>query len=297
MDRLLALRTFAAVARLRSFAAAARQLRLSPAAASRAVALLEDELGLPLLLRTTRSVSLTPEGAAYLEACQGALSQLDDAARLLRGEDAEPRGRLMVTAPVVFGRMHVLPVVERLLRMHPRLAVELQLTDRVVRMAEEGIDAAVRIGDLADSALHAVKLTQVRRMLVASPAYLAARGEPADVADLSGHDLVAFDNFTRNGEWRFGREGRPILRVDPRLMTNSVDAAVDAVLADLGILRVLSYQVAHHLAAGTLRCVLASFEPPPVPVSIVFPGNRRGSPNVRALIDGLQVHMQGVQAK
>jgi DNA-binding transcriptional LysR family regulator len=293
MDRILALRAFAAVARLRSFAGAARQLRLSPTAVSRAVALLEEDLGLPLLLRTTRSVSLTAEGAAYLEACQSALAQLDDAARSLRGEDAEPRGKLQVTAPVVFGRMHVLPVVAGLLRAHPRLDIQLQLTDRVVRMAEEGIDAAVRIGDLADSTLQAVRLAQVRRVLVASPAYLAARGEPGEVADLSSHDLIAFDTFTSNGEWRFTAAGRPALRVEPRLMTNSVEAAIDAAEAGLGIARVLSYQVVEPVAAGRLRLLLSAFEPQPLPVSLVFPANRRGSANVRALVAAVQDHMRG----
>ncbi|PTM42745.1 LysR family transcriptional regulator [Bosea sp. 124] len=292
MDRMLALRTFAAVARLRSFAAAARQLRLSPTAASRAVALLEDELGTPLLLRTTRSVSLTAEGAAYLEACQSALEQLDDAARRIRGEDAEPRGRLVVTAPVVFGRMHVLPVVTRLLRAHPRLSVQLQLADRVVRLAEEGVDAAVRIGELADSALHQVKLAQVRRILVASPAYLAARGEPTDVAGLAGHDLIAFDTFTANGEWRFTASGRPAARVEARLITNSVETAIDAATAGLGICRVLSYQVRRDLADGRLRRILQDFEPPALPVSLIFPANRRGSPNVGAFIKAAQEELR-----
>ncbi|WP_460451160.1 LysR family transcriptional regulator [Alsobacter sp. SYSU BS001988] len=286
MDRMLALRTFAAVARLRSFAAAARQLRLSATAASRAVALLEDELGAPLLLRTTRSVSLTPEGAAYLEACQSALDQLDDAARLLRGEHAEPRGRLAVTAPVVFGRMHVLPIVTGLLRTHPKLSVQLQLADRVVRLAEEGVDAAVRIGDLPDSALHQARLTEVRRVLVASPSYLAERGELATVADLAGHDLVAFDSFTANGEWRFA-EGRPV-RVEPRMLTNDVESAIDAVVGGLGIARVLSYQVKRHLAAGSLRRILPGSEPPSLPVTLVFPANRRGSPNLRAFLEAAQ---------
>lgn len=293
MDRLLALRTFVAVARQRSFAGAARTLRLSPTAASRAVALLEDELGLPLLLRTTRSVSLTPEGTTYLETCQAVLAQLDDAARLLRGEDAEPRGRLVVTAPVVFGRIHILPAVTALLRAHQRLAIELQLTDRIVRLAEEGIDAAVRIGELSDSALHQAKLTQVRRVLVASPAYLAARGEPIEPADLAGHDLVAFDTFTSNGEWRFTASGRPAIRVEPRLVTNSVEAAIEAVSGGLGIARVLSYQVSRAVAAGGLRILLPAFEPPPVPVSLVFPANRRGSANVRALVQAVQQHLAG----
>jgi DNA-binding transcriptional LysR family regulator len=294
MDQMLALRTFAAVARLRSFASAARQLRLSASAASRAVARLEEELGVPLLLRTTRSVSLTPEGAAYLESCQSALDQLDDAARRIRGEDAVPRGRLVVTAPVVFGRTHVLPILTGLLRTYPQLTVQVQLVDRVVRLAEEGIDAALRIGNLGDSALHQVKLAEVRRVLVASPAYLAARGEPADPAHLVGHDLVAFDNFTAQGEWRFAEGTRP-LRVEPRLLTNSVEAAIDAAAEGIGIARTLSYQVRRHLAEGALKRILRAFEPPPLPVSLIFPANRRGSPNVRAFIAAAQKELRSAE--
>ena len=250
MDRLLALRTFAAVARLRSFAAAARQLRLSPTAASRAVALLEDDLGAPLLLRTTRSVSLTPEGAAYLDSCRVALEQLDEAARRIRGEDAEPRGRLVVAAPVVFGRMHVLPIITRLLRDHPQLAVQMQSADRIVALAEEGIDVALRIGELADSALHHVKLAEVRSVVVACPSYLAARGEPTEVPGLGGHDLIAFENFTPNSEWRFGANGRPSFRVEARLVTNDVETAINSAVAGLGITRVLSYQVREQLGTA-----------------------------------------------
>ena len=285
MDRLDHLRTFAAVADQASFAEAARRLGVSPTAASRAVAALEAELGVALLRRTTRTVALTPEGAAYLDRCRRALEELDDAARNLRGETAEPRGVLMVTAPVVFGRLHILPVITGMLRRHPALEVRLTLTDRVVRLAEEGIDVAVRIAELPDSALHAVRLTEVQRVLVASPAYLEAHGEPDRVAALRDHALVAFDNFTRNGEWRFGPAGQVAIRCEARLLTNSVEATIDAAVDGLGIARVLNYQVAAHLADGRLRRVLAGHEPPPVPVSLVFQANRQRSPNVRALVE------------
>jgi len=179
MDRFEALKTFVAVADHRSFAEAARRLRISPTAASRAIADLEEALGVTLLRRTTRAVGLTPEGAAYLDRCRIALDELDDAERSLRGENAEPRGELIVTAPVVFGRMHILPIVTKLLRAHPQLDVHLILVDRVIRLVEEGIDVAVRIADLSDSSLHAIRVAEVRRVLVASPAYLAERGVPA----------------------------------------------------------------------------------------------------------------------
>ena len=288
MDRLETLRVFVAVAQRLSFAEAARSLRLSPAAASRAVAELEGRLGATLLRRTTRSVALTPEGAAYLERARRVLDDLEDADRSLRGEDAVPRGTLVVTAPVAFGRMHVAPVVEALLRQHLALIIQLTLTDRVVSLVEEGVDVAVRIAELADSSLHAVRLSQTRRVLVASPAYIEARGAPADVSALSRHDLIVFEGFAPNGEWRFTAAGRPALRVTPRLTTNNIDVAIDAALAGLGIARALSYQVDAHLEAGRLALVLPQLEPPLVPVSLVFQANRRGSPNVRAFIEAMR---------
>jgi DNA-binding transcriptional LysR family regulator len=290
MDRLEALKAFVAVAQRQSFAEAARNLRISPTAASRAVTELETSLGVTLLRRTTRSVSVTPEGAIYLERCRAALEEIDNAERSLRGENAAPHGKLIITAPVVFGRQHMLPVVARLLRAYPKLEVQLLLTDRVIRLVEEGIDVAVRIADLSDSALHAIRVAQVHRVLVASPAYIAERGDPQEVAHLHSHDLIAFDNLTQNGEWRFTQAGRPAIRFEPRMLTNSVEAAIDAALAGLGITRALCYQVAEHVRAGRLRYVLANYDPPGVPVSLLFQGNRRSVPNVRALIAETQAY-------
>lgn len=293
MDRLDTLQLFVAVAERHSFTEAARSLRVSPTAASRAIAELERDLGVALLRRTTRSVGLTSEGSAYLERTRAILEQLDDAGRSLRGENAEPRGELIVTAPVVFGRLHVLPLVTRLLQQHPGLDVRLMLMDRVVRLVDEGIDVAVRIADLSDSALHALRVAQVRRVLVASPAYLADHGTPADVAHLHDHHLIAFDNFTGQGEWRFGVNGRPAIRVEPRLFTNSVEAAIDAARVGLGIARVLCYQVERHIRSGALVHVLPAFDPPPVPVSLVYLANRQSSPNVRALLDAARSYFKG----
>ncbi len=285
MDRLDRLRIFVAIADKASFAEAARALHVSPTAASRAVAGLEAELGVALLRRTTRSVGLTPEGAAYLERARRALEELDDAARSIRGDRANPKGLLILTAPVVFGRLHILPIVTRLLGAHPGLDARLILTDRIVRLVEEGIDVAVRIADLADSALHAVRVADVRRTLVASPAYLAKRGAPQTPEDLIAHDLIAFDNFAAGGEWRFGADLRRAARVEPRLLTNSVDAAIDAAIAGLGIARPFNYQTDAHVAAGRLSYLLPEFDPPPTPVHLVYQANRLRSPNVRAFLD------------
>lgn len=290
MDRLELLRTFVAVADHHSFSETARKMRVSPTAVSRAIATLEQSLGTALFRRTTRSVRLTGEGAIYLERCRAALADLDDAALALRGHDAAPGGVLVVTAPVTFGRLHILPVVTRLLRDFPALKVELTLIDRVVRLVDEGIDVAVRIGDLSDSSLHALKIAEVRRVLVASPRYLAANGMPDNVPALHGHTLISFSELDRAHEWRFGPAGKPALRIDPRLTLNTADSAIDAAIDGAGIARVLSYQALDAIAAGTLVTLLDSFAPPPVPVHLVYQANRRASVNVRALIDSTRAH-------
>lgn len=284
MDRLDILRTFVAVADRRSFAEAARHLRISPAATSRAIAVLEEELGIAVFRRTTRTVALTDEGAVYLERCRHALAELEDAGRAIRGESADPRGALAVTAPVVFGRMHIAPLLADLLRGHPHLNVKLNLTDRNVHVVEEGIDVAVRIGELSDSSLRAQQVTEVRHVIVASPAYLAGNMPPDTPATLKSHRIIALDSLTPNGEWRFAKGGVRSVTIEPRLQTNDVAAAVDAAVRGLGIVRLLSYQVVDHIAAGRLALVLEDFAPAPIPVSLLYPANRQASPNVRAFV-------------
>ncbi|GAA0325288.1 LysR family transcriptional regulator [Sphingomonas oligophenolica] len=292
MDRLDMLRTFVTVADEASFAEAARRMRISPTAASRAVAALEASLGTALLRRTTRSVRLTEDGAAYLARCRAALAELDDAALALRGAGAAPGGTMVITAPIVFGRLHILPVVTQLLRDHPALSIRLTLSDRIVRLVDEGIDIAVRIGDLSDSALYAAKLAEVRRILVASPAYLAERGLPANVPALHGHDLISFAGLDAENEWRFGPAGKPAIRISPRLTVNSADAAIAAAVAGLGVARVLSYQAMDAIAAGGLIAVLDAAAPPPLPVHLVYQAGRGASVNVRAFIDAARGHFK-----
>jgi DNA-binding transcriptional LysR family regulator len=217
------------------------------------------------------------------------LAELDDAALALRGDGATPGGMLVVTAPVTFGRLHILPIVTGLLRDHPALRIELTLTDRVVRLVEEGIDIAVRIGDLSDSALHALKIAEVRRILVASPAYLAQNGTPANVPALHAHALIAFTELDRAQEWRFGPAGKPAIRIEPRLAVNTADAAIAAAAAGAGIAHVLSYQAIEAIASGRVVSVLDDFAPPPIPVHLVYQANRRASRNARAFIDAARV--------
>jgi DNA-binding transcriptional LysR family regulator len=292
MDRLSTLRAFVKVAEQQSFAKAARRLRVSPTAISRGISELEKRLGVAILRRTTRSVGLTVEGAVYLERCRRILDELDDADRSLRGVNSKPHGDFRVTASFAFGRKHVLPIVTSLLRQHPTLDIQLILNDRIVRLVEEGLDVAVRIGDLTDSTLHAVRVGKVRRVLVASPAYLKVHEEPMEVGHLHVHKLIMFDSSTPNMEWRFAAKGRFAVRSEPRLLTNDAESAIKASIDGVGIARVLSYQVQEHVKKGRLQYVLRNSEPPPIPVNLVFQGNRRRTPNLSAFIAEAQEYFR-----
>ncbi len=285
MDKFEALEAFAAIADHGGFAAAARHLRVSPQAVTRAIAGLEHQLGVPLLQRTTRSVRLTDEGAAFLARSRQVLADLREAEQAAMGVSSEPRGALVVTAPVAFGRIHVVPIVTALLGRHRRLTVRLLLLDRLVQLVEEGIDVAVRIGDLTDSALRAVRLGEVRQRLVASPAYLDSHGVPATPAELARHRLILFTELSSSDAWRFGAQGRQAVHVRPVLTVNTADAAVAAAEAGLGIALVMSYQASAAIAAGRLSAILDSQAPPPTAVSLLFQASRRDAPNVRAFIE------------
>jgi DNA-binding transcriptional LysR family regulator len=284
MDRLGAMRVFVAVAKLRSFTEAARLLQLSPSVVTRSIARLEDQLGLTLLLRTTRSLRLTERGELYLQSCQQILQDVDSAERRVRGENAEPRGTLKVAAPVVFGRLHVLPIVSRVLRDHRDVTVELTLSDRNIHLVEEGVDVAVRIGELADSSLIAVKLGAVSRAVVASPVYLKERGVPKSPAELPGHDIIAFEGIGATDQWRFHPGGK-LVRLEPRLTVNSGDASIAAAEAGIGITRALSYQVRASVIAGRLIAILQQFAPPASPVNAIYPARRIASANVAVFVN------------
>jgi DNA-binding transcriptional LysR family regulator len=270
VDRVDQLRLFVAVAGARSFAEAARTHRRSPQAVTRAIAALEERLGTRLLRRTTRSVSLTGDGERTLALARRALEGFDQV-ESIPGADAPLRGVLAVSASVLFGQLHVLPQVTAFLELHPQLDVRLALLDRVVSLEDEGIDVAVRIGALPDSALLARQVGQVRAVLVASPAYLSRAGAPRVPDALARHACIAFAGTTPIADrWAFPAAARDrSVRVHPRLVVNSGQAAIDAALAGLGIARVYSYQVDHLVADGRLRVVLRSHEPPAVPVQLL----------------------------
>lgn len=270
MDRLDEWRVFGAVAALGSFSGAARRLGRSPQAVTRAVAALERRLGTRLLHRTTRAVALSDDGARYLERSKRALAELD-ALEAPLDATAALRGTLAITAPVVFGELHVLPVVEAFLARHPEVDARVRLTDRVVALADEAIDVAVRIGALPDSALRARVVGRVRGVVVGSPAYFARHPPPRTVAQLARHACIACTALTPIVDrWSFAARS---VAVRPRLVVDTVRAALDAATRGLGLTRALSYQVADLVARGELRVVLASAEPPPVPVQLVtLPG-------------------------
>ena len=288
MDRLDALTAFVAVADEGGFARAGRSLNLSAPAMTRAIAGLERHYGVALFHRSTRSVVLTPEGAALLEQARAVLQRLRDAEHALMGGGAEPRGELCVTAPVIFGRMHVLPVVAQMLEVHPALRVRMMLIDRNVRIVEEGIDVAVRIGPLDDSSLTCVKIGAVRQTIVCSPDYQARRGVPGCPEELAGHDVIAGDSARALGQWRFGTRGGEAVRVEPRLTVNSLDAVLAAVRAGLGLANVLSYQVREAVAQGELVAVLEDHALPPLPVHLVFPASRAALPAARVFVEAMR---------
>lgn len=286
MDRLHEMEVFVAVADAGSFVQAGARLRISPPAVTRAISSLEQRLGARLLNRTTRSLGLTEAGLRFLESARRLLSEVESAERAAVGETAEPAGHLTVTASVIFGRSVLAPIVSEFLRAHPRVTASLLLVDRVVNLVEEGIDVAVRIGQLPDSSLVARRVGEVRRILVASPAYLATHGEPASPAELKQHSVVAFSGLMPNREWRYvDGTTRAHVALQPRLEVNDALVALQAAEAGDGITIALSYMVADEIAEGRLVPVLGRHAPPPVPVHLAHAHARLVAPKVRAFIE------------
>jgi DNA-binding transcriptional LysR family regulator len=286
MDRIDAMQAFVTVADLRGFAPAARKLGLSPSGVTRLVAGLEERLGARLLQRTTRSVTLTDVGTRYLERARRILADIEEAEGSAEGERTRPSGRLVVSAPVGFGRLHVSPVMSVYLTRYPQVAGELRLADRLVNLVEDGVDLAVRIGHLADSSLVARHVGEMRRIVVASPGYLGQRGEPDTPQAIAAHATIQFGAATAPSDWRFVEHGREVrVTCTPRLITNSADAAIQYAEQDGGLTRVLAYQAADAIKAGRLQIVLAQFEQPALPIHLVYPTSRLLSAKVRAFID------------
>lgn len=286
MDKLQQMQTFVAVAEEQGFAAAARRLKQSAPAVTRAVAALEAHLGVKLLSRTTRYVRTTEAGERYLEDARRILAEVEAVEDAVAGINAEPRGVLAVTAPVMFGRRYVLPGIVEFLRRYPEMQVDSVFLDRNVNLLEEGLDVGIRIGDLPDSSMRALKVGSVRQVLVAAPAYLQARGAPESPHALSLHSVIASSagDFGRGWNFRFAA-GEQRVRVRSRLSVTTNDAAVAAAMEGFGIARLLSYQAAAELADGRLVRILEDFEPPPRPIHIIHRSGPHSPARVRTFID------------
>jgi DNA-binding transcriptional LysR family regulator len=283
MDRLDDVTVFLAVAENGSFAQAARRLGRSPAVVTRAVANLETRLGVRLLNRTTRAVSLTDVGQRFRAGAARVLADFDEIEREAAGQGNAPRGELAVTAPILFGRMHVLPVVTAFLAQYSDVSVRLIMLDRSIDLIEEGVDVAIRIGVLRDSSAIATSLGALPSVVVAAPSYLERKGTPAAPSDLAAHDVVVFSNLWGVERWTFA-DGVSVA-IKPRLVVTTAEAAIDAAKAGFGITRVLGYQVADALADGSLVRLLRANEVKPWPVHLLYPSGPHPAPKLRAFID------------
>ena len=286
MDKLDSMAVLLAVVEAGSLSAAARHLAMPLATVSRKVAALEAHLKTRLLHRTTRHLALTEAGSAYVAACRRILDEIGEAERTATGEYATPKGELTVTAPMMFGRLHIVPVVAEFLAQYPEIEINLVLTDRVMHLMDEHIDVAVRIGELPDSGLMATGVGKVRRVVCASPAYLARHGAPLTPAGLAAHDCISFEVMESRRAWVFGAaRSAQAVPVHSRLAVNTVDAAIAAATLGVGLVRVMSYQVMDALRNDTLRIVLEQFETRPLPVSLVHKGQAPLPLKLRAFLD------------
>ncbi|MGQ5525466.1 LysR family transcriptional regulator [Chitinimonas sp. PSY-7] len=286
MDKLHLMTVFVAVSEEESFVGGARRLGMSPPAVTRAISSLETKLGVKLLHRTTRYVRVTESGQRYLDDARRILEEVIEADEAAAGNNAAPRGHLTVTAPVLFGKMFVMPGIIAYLNRNPDVTVSAIFLDRVVNMLEEGIDVAVRIGHLPDSSMRAIGVGWVKRVLCASPDYLARHGVPILPQDLHKQTIIAATGVSSAVEWKFGPESSPFnVRLKPRLTVTSNDAAIEAARCGLGIARLMSYQIAPYLAAGELKIVLSEYENAPLPIHIVHRESKFGSAKVRSFID------------
>jgi DNA-binding transcriptional LysR family regulator len=286
MDRFESMAVLVAAVEAGSLSAAARRLGTPLATISRKVAELETHLNTRLLNRTNRRLTLTDAGQSYVAACRRILEEVGEAERAARGEYSAPKGDLLITAPVVLGRLRVLPVVVEFLRAYPEIDIRMILTDGLVQLVEGQVDLAVRIGALPDSSLVATRVGSIRRVVCGSPAYFAERGMPKRPDDLVAHSCITYDGLISPEAWTFGVGKSDVsVPIHSRLVVNAAEAAVEAAMAGIGITRVLSYQIANAVQSGALVVALAEFEPTPAPVSLVHAGGRLLPLKVRAFLD------------
>lgn len=274
MDRFEAMEYFVAAVEAGSFSAAGRQLNVPLPTISRKVADLENHLNTQLLVRSTRKLSLTEAGVAYLAACKRILDQVGEAESEAAGEYSMPRGTLTITAPIVFGRLHVVPIVNEFLALFPQISVYLTLSDDIVDLVDEHIDLAVRTGALSDSTLVTTKVGDIRRVVCGSPDYFLKHGTPKTLEDLANHMCVTYTALAAGMTWVFNpRDGGPSQGIRPmcRLKINTAEAAIDAAIAGVGVTNVLSYQIVKPVSEGKLAVILQDYEPEPTPVHLIHP--------------------------
>jgi len=286
MDRIDAMSTLVAAVDAGSLSGASRALGKPLATVSRKVSDLEAHLGTQLLVRSSRRLALTEAGQAFLASARRILEDLDEAERAASGEYRTPRGHLHITAPIMFGRLHVEPVVLDFLKAYPDITVRLTLADTLMNLVDDHVDLAVRVGRLPDSRLKALRLGEIGWVTCASPDYLARQGEPDSPDALTDHDCVMFEGLYSTASWTFGRgsEAKDI-SIRPRLSVNSADAAIAAALRGAGVTRVLSYQVAEPVARGDLKLILRPFEPEALPVHLLHAGQSLAPLKLRAFLD------------
>ncbi len=285
MDRVQAMTVFAKVTETGSFAGAARGLNMSAPSVTRIVATLEDALGTRLFVRTTRSIKLTEPGERYLEDCRRILDEIAQAEAAVSGSFSAAVGSLTVSAPVLFGRMYIMPILAAFLERHPKVIGRALFVDRMTSLVEEGIDVAVRIGNLGDASYVAAKVGTVRRIICAAPDYLRQRGVPDSPAELAGHRTIGVTSAWSAREWRLGRDSGMIARIAPALYCNTNDAAITAAIDGFGLVRVPEYQVARELRTGALQAVLEDFEEPPLPIHVVYAERLHAPAKVRLFVD------------
>lgn len=286
MDRFHLMSVFVAVAEEAGFAAAARRLRMSPPAVTRAVAYLEERLGVRLLTRTTRSVRLTDAGTRYFEDARRILHEADEADEAAAGINAAPRGHLAVTAPVMFGRIYVMPIITAYQMAYSETTVSALFVDRVVNLADEGFDVGIRIGQLPDCSLRAIRVGQVRLVVCGSPKYLKKHGSPKSPGDLANHRIIAAASISTGAEWSFARKKEKCtVRLNPHILVNTNDGALEAARLGYGLTRLISYQASGEIQAGTIKTVLTDFEETSLPIHVIFREGRNGSAKVRSFVD------------
>jgi len=286
MDKFNLISIFIAVVDTNGFAAAARKLNISPPAVTRAINELETQLRVRLLTRTTRKVRVTDAGARYVEDCRRIIAELSEADESVGGSHGAPRGRLTLTAPVLFGSKFVTPIVAEYLQTYPEVSATCLFLDRIVNMMDEGIDVAIRIGELPDSSMQSIRVGQVRRVICAAPGYLKSHGLPKKPGDLQNHTIISANSMAPSPEWTLMEDGvARVIRLQSRFTTSTNDSAITAAVGGFGLTRLLSYQIAEFLRAGQLKTVLSQYEPPALPIHVVHREGRHASKKARAFID------------